>query len=106
MTIIRFNNRDIKLGKSKSFIEDISLGGLRYLSDIQLPVQKSLFMQFTTIILGQKVQFTGYNVWRKEVNGYYQYGLEFIITEKERDELAHLINQLQRTVTSRDLSNN
>lgn len=106
MTIIRFNNHDIKLGKSKSLIEDISLGGLRYLSEIQLPVQKSLIIQFTAVILEQKVQFTGYNVWRKEVNGYYQYGLELIITEKEREKLAPLINQLRVTVTSRDLSNN
>ncbi len=94
MTIIRFNNQDIKLGKSKSFIENISLGGLRYLSNIQLPTQKSLIMQFTTKIMAQEVQFTGYNVWRKEVNGYYQYGFEFIMMENEREALAPLINQI------------
>lgn len=94
MTVIKINNKDVKLGASKTLIEDISLGGLRYLSNINLPIREGFILQLTTVICRKKVQFTGKNVWKSENNGLYQYGFEFTITERERDQFASLLNQL------------
>lgn len=94
MTVTKFKNKDIKLGTSKVLVEDISLGGLRYLSNINLPIQEDLVLLFTTTILGNQYHLTGRNVWKLEVNGLYQYGFEFNLTETERDKLAPTINQL------------
>lgn len=93
-TVVKINNRDIKVGTSKALIEDISLGGLRYLSNINLPIREDFTLQFTTVILNKRVRVIGKNVWKSEVNGLYRYGFEFSITERERDQIASVLNQL------------
>lgn len=94
MTIVKFKNKDIKLGKSRALIKDISLGGIGYLSDISLPVRDDLVLQFTTTILDKQIQFVGKNVWKLEVDGLWRYGFELMMSESEREQFAPLFNQL------------
>lgn len=103
MTVIKINNKDVKLGTSKTLIEDISLGGLRFLSNINLPIRGDFTLRFTTVIFKERVQFIGKNVWKTEVNGLFRYGFEFIMTERERDQFAAILNQLTLKLKSNPL---
>lgn len=103
MTVLRLKNKPLKLGMSKALIQDISLGGIRYLSNIDLPVQEDLVLLFSTKILGKKRQFIGHNVWKSEINGIYEYGLKFTIGNQERDRFAATFNKLTLQLKSNPL---
>lgn len=94
MTIVKFKSKEVNLGSSKAIIEDLSLGGLKFISTINLPVQKDIVIQISTQILGIEVNFIGINVWKLEENDIYNYGFEFIMNEVERDRLAPLLNKM------------
>lgn len=94
MTIVKFRGKDVTLGTSRAVIEDISLGGLKYTSNINLPIQKDMVIQFSTIIMGTEVQLMGSNVWKLEVDGLFQYGFEFAFNEADRDKLAPILNKI------------
>ncbi|MBM7607791.1 diguanylate cyclase (GGDEF)-like protein/PAS domain S-box-containing protein [Lysinibacillus composti] len=95
MTLTSFQGKNVNLGKTEVVIENISAGGLRFLSTIQLPVRPDIIYQFETTILEKQITMNGHVVWKQEVkDGFFQYGVQFIITEKERDELIKILNQL------------
>lgn len=95
MTILKFKNMDVKLGTSKAIIENLSLGGLKFTSSINLPVQRDMVIQFSTMILGHEVTFIGNNVWKSEsTDGLYQYGFEFTWNEVNRDKFAVILNRI------------
>lgn len=95
MTLVRVHGRNVNLGKTEVLIENIGLGGLRYLSDLKLPVSKDILIMFETTILGKTVQLCGSIVWTKELmDDMFQYGVEFALDEKERMELAKRLNKL------------
>lgn len=93
MTIIRVKGQNIKLGNTEVLIEDIGLGGLRFLSTIKMAVHRDILLGFETEILGKITKFYGNVVWCREIeDGIYQYGLEFLIHDSERTFLARLLN--------------
>jgi diguanylate cyclase (GGDEF)-like protein/PAS domain S-box-containing protein len=95
MTIIRFKGKDITLGKTEVLIEDIGIGGLRFLSHIRLAIHADVIFELETEILGEIINVCGRIVWQHEIeDGIYQYGLEFTINEKESDHLTKLLNEL------------
>ena len=95
MTLIRIHGRNVELGRTEVLLEDIGLGGLRFLSDIRLAVHRDIILEFETEILGNMIKMYGAVVWMKEVkSGIYQYGLEFSMDERERSVLTQLINKL------------
>jgi diguanylate cyclase (GGDEF)-like protein/PAS domain S-box-containing protein len=95
MTLTSIYGRKLELGKTEVLVEDIGLGGLRFLSDIRLPVHRELILEFETEILGNAIKIGGSVVWMDELkSGIYQYGLEFPIDEMERSDLAHIFNKL------------
>ena len=46
MTLIRIHGRKVELGRTEVLVEDIGLGGLRFLSDIRLPVHRDIILEF------------------------------------------------------------
>lgn len=94
MTIVKFKNKEVKLGYSKVLIKNVSLGGLNYRANSSLPVQKDVVVLITTQILGKEVKFFGRNVWKSEEDGFYEYGFEFIINEIERDQLEPIFHNM------------
>lgn len=106
MTALKWKNQEIKLGMSKALIENLGLGGLRYYTENTLPLGKDVVLLFNAEIHGGKRQFIGYNVWKKEVNGLYQYGLQFIVTNKEQDLSASIPEQLRPLLKSYNLLSN
>lgn len=94
MTVIQIRGRKVELGKTNVLIENIGLGGLRFLSDIRLTVHREIILEFETELLGELTQMYGSVVWMKEVKpGVFQYGVEFLIEENERTLLAKLLNK-------------
>lgn len=94
MTLIRIHGRKVELGNTNVLIEDIGLGGLRFLSDIRLTVHRDIILEFETEILGETINMYGSVVWMHEAKpGIFQYGLEFLVEETERSNLAKLLNK-------------
>ena len=99
MTIIRIKDQMVSLGSTEVLIEDIGIGGLRFLSHLSLAVHADIVFEMETEILGELIKVSGCIVWQQEIeNGIYQYGLEFTIREKERDRLAPLLNELDMQI--------
>ncbi|MBS4195646.1 EAL domain-containing protein [Bacillus sp. FJAT-49870] len=95
LTITKFMGKDISLGKTEVLIHDLSVGGLGFFSDIKMAVRSDMILNIETEILGKIIEFVGKIVWMKELNDdVYQYWMEFIIEEHERDEIAKVINTL------------
>ncbi len=95
MSLTSINGKSVELGKTEVLIEDIGIGGLRFLSNINLPVRPDVILEFETLIMEHIVKLQGHIVWKQEVNDLYQYGLQFTINEVERDKLVKLLNNFQ-----------
>ena len=95
MTIIQIKGRAIQLGQTEVAIEDIGIGGLRFLSTIKLAVHPEIILQFETEILQRPVTLNGVVVWYCELDeNVFQYGVQFSIADKERSAAHRLFNDL------------
>ncbi|MER2090493.1 MAG: EAL domain-containing protein [Sporosarcina sp.] len=92
MTIVQFKGKTVKLGKTEVLVEDIGIGGLRFMSHVDLPVNPNILLEFTTEILGELVEVKGNVVWREVVGEFFQYGLQFQVSENEQQLLTKLLN--------------
>lgn len=100
--LIKMHGKNVESGKTNILIENIGLGGLRFLSNLKFPLHRDLILEFETKILDEHVKLNGYVVWTREVkNGIYQYGIEFIINENERP--VKLLNKLALTLRNNPL---
>lgn len=109
ITLIQFHGSNVQLGKNSMLIENIGLGGLRFLSDLHFGIDRKMILEINTKILGEIVSFHGSVVWMKELkSSIFQYGFEFVMNETERSDLAQLLNKLsilaKQKVTATDCS--
>lgn len=96
MTIREIKGRRLNIGKTKILIEDIGPGGMRFISNIILPLEKDVILQFITQLIGRDINVHGYLVWMEESGtNLYEYGVEFIVNENERADLIMTLNQVQ-----------
>jgi diguanylate cyclase (GGDEF)-like protein/PAS domain S-box-containing protein len=97
MRLVSIAGRSMQLGKSNVLIEDMSNGGLRYVSTLRLPVRGDVLFQFETEILGKPIKLNGNLVWKEEINeDLIEYGIKFILSEDERTSLASLLNTFNK----------
>nr|WP_275585046.1 EAL domain-containing protein [Peribacillus deserti] len=94
MTLTSIQGKKVSVGKSETLIEDIGLGGLRFLTNINLPVRPDLELQFDTRVMGQNVQLIGHIVWKQEISEVFQYGLQFFLNEKAKVSIAKMVKKL------------
>lgn len=96
MSIFKIGGKKVELGYTEVIVLDIGPGGLRFLSDMKIPVRADIILVFETEILSSELQLYGRIAWMRicEEN-IYEYGLEFILEEKQREALLQLLNQLQ-----------
>ncbi|QUG41574.1 EAL domain-containing protein [Psychrobacillus sp. INOP01] len=95
MTLTRINGRTVAVGKTVVLIEDIGLGGLRFITDLKLTVNPNIIFEFETYLFGETIKLLGSIVWMNEIKPYiYQYGLEYAIDESERAEITPILNKL------------
>ncbi|MGY3715950.1 EAL domain-containing protein [Sutcliffiella cohnii] len=94
MTLTSIQGKEVDLGKTDILIQNIGPGGLKFLSTINLPVRPDAIYQFETTILNEPITVLGHVVWKVEDVGTFQYGIQFVIDEKDRDRLINLFNHL------------
>jgi len=95
MTLTRINGRTVDIGRTVVLVEDIGLGGLRFLTDLKLTVNPNIILEIETYLFGETIKLLGYIVWMNEIKPeIYQYGLEYAIDESKRAELAPILNKL------------
>ena len=96
MSIFKIGGKKVSLGSTEVVVFDISAGGLRFLSDIKLPVKSDIVLIFETEILEEELSLYGNVVWMKPYEEeIFEYGLEFVFDEKHREVMLQLLNQLQ-----------
>ncbi|RDW21354.1 diguanylate cyclase [Oceanobacillus arenosus] len=95
MTISELNGKKVQLGYTKVLFENLGPGGLRFLSNIKLPVSSDILIKFQTTLTDEDLTFYGTIVHESELDGLNRYGVEFIMDEQERGNLITKFNQLQ-----------
>ena len=93
MRLVSIAGRSMDLRRSNVLIEDMSIGGLRYVSTLKLPIRGDVIYQFETEILGKSITLNGSIVWKEEINEeLVEYGIKFIIGKEEQASLSALIH--------------
>ncbi|MFD1360734.1 EAL domain-containing protein [Lentibacillus salinarum] len=95
MTIVEINERTVNLGSAQVLILDIGLGGLKIMTSLKLPVHSNIKLNFNVHLMGESFQLEGRLVWKNEAKGdTFYYGVEFNISEQEKDNLAAFVNKM------------
>jgi len=95
MSIIEVNNRKVKLGSTNILLKDISIGGIKILSLLQLPIQSSMVFKFNFTLMNSEFDLNGKIVWtNKEKDNTSIYGVSFDIDELKKEKLSGIINKM------------
>lgn len=92
LTVKKIKGREVQLGQTGVVIGNIGPGGLRLLSHMQFPVRDDLILAIEFMLLGEVKTVSGKIVWKEEAENNYQYGLAFILDDKERADITKLLN--------------
>lgn len=95
-TIKELNGKPISIGDTKVLIQDIGPGGLCFISNLNLPIEKNIIMRFATQLIGEEINVLGRLIWSEEIDtNLYEYGIEFTIDEDVREDLVRIFNTVQ-----------
>jgi c-di-GMP-binding flagellar brake protein YcgR len=92
--IIGIKNKATDTKHSKIMIKDISAGGIRMHTPLNLPTEMSLLLEFTFHLFHQEMKILGIIKRKTMLNpSLYEYGIEFSIADKaiEHQLTSHLI---------------
>lgn len=102
MSIFKISGKKVSAGSTEVVVFDIGAGGLRFLSDVKLPVKSDIVLVFETEILDEELNLYGNVVWMKHYEDeIFEYGLEFVFDEKHREAMFKLLNQLQFNIKNK-----
>lgn len=101
ITLFSFNNRKMEIGSTKVMILDMGPGGLRFLSHLRLKPNPDIVYGFQSTIMKTNIDLKGRIVRyvEKELD-IFEYGVEFQITESERDFLSALLKNVSLNIQS------
>ncbi|WP_163971015.1 EAL domain-containing protein [Oceanobacillus halotolerans] len=95
MTIYEVNQQKVNLGSAPVLVEDISLGGLKILSTLKLPINAGIKFIFHLNLMGEEFELEGTLAWKNEARGdAFYYGIQFRINEVLEDLLVGVINKM------------
>lgn len=95
MNITEVNERKVSLGYGTILVENISLGGIRFLSTLRLPVTSNIKLNFKLKLMNECFNIDGSLVYQNEEKPeIFSYGVSFSMTGEEQDELAEVINRM------------
>lgn len=95
-SILEIKGRKVNVGSSKALILNIGPGGLCFISNIRLPIDESIILQFKTQLVRENIIVYGCTVWTQEMeNNLYKYGVKFTFDENKRSDLIRVLNQVQ-----------
>ncbi|MBL0388504.1 PilZ domain-containing protein [Tumebacillus sp. ITR2] len=91
-------NKTFRTGEMlDGFVENISGGGLSFMSRRDLPDSELLAWQFLIELNGEEHNLLGRIVWKRQgVEGTYFYGVQFLfIREADQHHLVRMLNRFQ-----------
>lgn len=93
--VIGYRDSKVNTNSSPIYIADISAGGLRMHSRLNLPINEGLLLEFNVELFHQDLVLLG-SVLRKTLlrDRIYEYGVEFILDEVMRNRLLSNIHML------------
>lgn len=95
MEILKVNKRNVDLGTTKVLIENISLGGIKILSSLKLPINSNMEFKFYFKLLNEQFALDGTVVHINERrDSLFHYGVKFDLRILDEDRLARIINKL------------
>ncbi|KYG90498.1 hypothetical protein A0U40_05870 [[Bacillus] sp. KCTC 13219] len=95
LTIVEFNGHAVTVGKSPVLIENISLGGMKILSNLKLPVNQDMKFNVTFDIMNEHFEIAGELRWWEEKSAdVFGYGIRFNMNTNIENRLASNINKL------------
>lgn len=101
MTLIEMQNEKVEVGTNKILIENISFGGMKIISSMNLAIQPQMKYQFCFSLLNKKFILNGVLKWQNELKGsLFAYGVAFLLEEEDETSLAstiHLLNKLNES---------
>jgi hypothetical protein len=76
-------------------VKDISAGGVRFESNLQVPVRDDISVQIRLRLIGKEIMARGLLKYSKPVDqsAYFEYGLEFILSNHDENALVQMINE-------------
>lgn len=93
MTIVRVKGQTIETGIVSILIEDLSAGGLRFLSNLKIPATEHIILEFQITLLGQFIKLLGYVVRSIPITEEIEaYGVMFTIDENKHNQVTQLLN--------------
>src|SRR5699024_11085261 len=92
---VEVNSRKVDLGTAKMLIENISLGGMKIVSMLKLPIHSNMTFKFYFKLLKEVFEVDGMLVRINEsADRLYYYGIKFELSVVDEDRLARVMNQL------------
>lgn len=97
ISIVKFNNRPVTTGTGNICVENISSGGLKFLSSLNLPVVDIMVIDFKLAIEEEITDFYGYIVRKEEIDtDIYRYGVKFVNKTEENEQFVSKLDELNR----------
>jgi len=103
MTVAELNGEKVQLGNTKVLIENLGPGGLRFVSNIKLPINTGILLKLQMKILGEDYVLFGGIVHTSEQDELYKYGINFVLDEEKRSHLIMNLNQFQMRLRNEPL---
>ncbi|PYF06389.1 EAL domain-containing protein [Ureibacillus chungkukjangi] len=95
MTIAEVNDQVVQVGSTPVLIENLSLGGIKVLSNLKLPVNSNMKFKFEFKVLNEVIEVFGKLRWiEDELQDVYSYGVIFNLNRSLEDNLSRLINRM------------
>ncbi|WP_409300078.1 PilZ domain-containing protein [Peribacillus sp. SCS-155] len=93
--IHQLGNRSLPSGTAEVKIENISLNGLRFSSDLDFPITKEMDLTFEIELLGEHSSIAGSILWKEKIESGYMYGVEINITNPAYiKSIAYITSQI------------
>lgn len=100
MTVSELNGKKITVSKAGVLIDNIGPGGLCFISNIQLPVEADIVLNFEVEIFGEVHSLYGSIVHHHQKDELLYYGVKFRMRETQRNKYISLFNNLQLKMKS------
>lgn len=95
MTIIEVNNKKVEVGATPILLDNISLGGVKFLSNLKLPINSNMKFNFQFKLMNYPFEIEGTLKWVSEEFGdLYSYGVSFSTNGILEGTLASIINRM------------
>jgi len=95
ITIVKVRDQQVVSKSARVAVDNIGPGGLKFITNLDLPVTSNVALEFELEIVNQAVKLIGYTVRKKQLStGEYEYGATFTIDDIKQAHLSKLCNDM------------